>query len=383
MTHSSKLSQKNMVLSSASRAYDAPVRYIQGCGEIRNLFEYGSRYGKKFLIIIDAGIEEIALKLLTSIERRYGCEYETAVSSAETCMEEVERLKIICTDNSCDAVIGIGGGKVIDTAKLVSDEAGVPRIIVPTIASNDAPFANWAAVYTSSGVHITGRATARATELVLVDSKVIADAPARLFSAGIGDAIATWYESEAVRLSSSPNCVGRGYLSTITSDAVCRACRDVLLSEGKNALDMVKQHKVNKSVEDVIEANVLMSGLGFINGGLAGAHGLHSGFSEIKGSGKYLHGEKVAFGLLCQMMLEGKDLNEIKEMAGFLISVDLPVTLEQIGIEPTDDNLDTVINHTLYKNPLIHHEPGDPSYDEVKKAVLDADKLGKQLLKNL
>lgn len=363
-----------------SRAYGCPQRYIQGPKEFENVFEYGLEYGNKFLFLIDSGIFDMVCGIIASIENKAGCSYQTKSFSGESCMEAVAELAAYVEKCGCDVLVGVGGGKVLDTAKLVADEADMPRIIAPTSASSDAPAADWAAIYTPEGVHICGRKTRRSTELVLVDSEIIAKAPARLFSAGIGDALATWFEAEACRRSGATNCVGKGYKNTRASMALSRECYNILMEKGVAALQAVKNGQITAAVEDVIEANVLLSGLGFINGGLAGGHGLHSGLSSVPGGEASLHGEKVAFGLLCQLVMEEAGQDFLDGIMNFLCAVDLPVTLEQLGIACSEENLNAIAEHTVCKNMLIHHEPFAVSCASVKRAILAADSMGKAFL---
>lgn len=372
------ISRCDILLKTPSRAFDCPQRYIQGPGEFNKVFEYGKEYGNSFFFIIDKGVYEMVTGLLEKIDSNL--EYYCTPFSAESCMEEVFRLSEIISEKQCDVIVGVGGGKVLDTVKLVSDEVDKPRIILPTSASNDAPAANWAAIYTPEGVHITGRRTRRSTELVLVDSEIIARAPARLFSAGIGDALATWFEAQACENSYTPNCVASGYRRSRAGMAVCKECFEILMQDGSKALKAVKAHVTTEAVENVIEANVLLSGLGFINGGLAASHGLHAGFSEIPGGAEYMHGEKVAFGLLCELVLENAPAEELDKMLEFLYDVDLPVTLGQIGIELSEENLHIIVDHTLNKNILIHHEPFAVNESIIRSAIIAADNLGKEFL---
>ena len=372
--------KKNMLLPDTSRAFGCPQRYIQGYREFQNVFRYGCEYGNRFLFLVDGGIFDMMAALINAIEDKAGCDYELLSFTGESCMEAVEELSAAVRGFDCNVLVGVGGGKVLDTAKLVADEVDLPRIIAPTSASSDAPAADWAAIYTKEGVHIAGRRTRRSTELVLVDSEIIANAPARLFSAGIGDAVATWFEAQACERSYTPNCVARGYRRTRAAMATSRECYNILMEDGVAALQAVKAHLVTEAVENVIEANVLLSGLGFINGGLAGGHGLHSGFSAAPGGEASLHGEKVAFALLCELVLENAPLAELEKLMEFLNEVDLPVTLEQLGIACTEENLNIIVHHTVYKNALIHHEPVAISPAVVRSAILAANNMGHAFL---
>ena len=276
-------SRKDRLLPDSSRAFGCPQRYIQGPGEFRNVFVYGSEYGNRFLFLLDPGIFDLMKAAIEAIEDRAGCSYESLCYGGESSLEGAGELAEVVRSHDCNVIVGVGGGKILDTVKLVADLVDRPRIIAPTSASNDAPAADWAAIYTPEGEHIRGQRTRRSTELVLVDSEIIAKAPARLFSAGIGDALATWYEAEACEKAFTPNCVARGYRRTRAAMAVCRECHEILMVDGVAALKAVKAKVVTEALENVIEANVLLSGLGFINGGLAAGHGLHSGFSAAVG----------------------------------------------------------------------------------------------------
>ena len=381
MNGSQEMTRSAMLLRGTTRAYECPQRYIQGPGELGNIFAYAKRYGSRLLLIIDEGIFDMVSNLLAGIADTEGCSYETVAFSGECCMENVDMLSAAVHEHACDVLVGIGGGKTLDVAKLVADQVDMPRIIVPTSASSDAPAADWAAVYTPEGVHISGRPTRRSTELVLVDSRIVAKAPARLFSAGIGDALATWYEAKACFEATAPNCLG--VMSTRAAMALSRECHEILMQDGLAALQAVKAGVVTPAVENVIEANILLSGLGFINGGLAGSHGFHNGFSNIPGTKAYLHGEVVAFGLICELVLENASSETIDKTIDFLHKADLPVTLGQIGIQGTDEELEIITEHTMNKNALIHHEPLAVTQEDLKGAIIAADLAGRAYLSKL
>lgn len=379
---SNEFSHKNLLLTSPTRAFGCVQRYIQGPGEIKNVFALGKKYGNKFCFIIDSGVFDMIKDMIESIEDKCGCEYSFKSFFGECCKENVEELASVVKESGCDVVFGVGGGKVLDTVKLVKDEADVACIIVPTSASSDAPAADWAAVYDINGVHLGGVPTRRSTELVLVDSAIIANAPARLFAAGIADALVTWFEAEANYKAVTPNYIGRGYAISKAGMAISRVCYDTLIEEGKQAYDAVKEKLLTTAVEDIIEANVLLSGLGFMNAGCAAAHGVHNGISELQESNKYLHGEKVAFGLICELVLENADMELIDKLVRFMDSLDLPITCDQMGIELSEENLDIIVNHTYYKNALVHREPFVVTPESVRTAIVSANSIGRRFLES-
>ena len=373
-------SHKSILLTSPSRAFGSIQRYIQGPGELNNVFEYGKKYGSRFLFLVDSGVFDMIRTQVEAIEDNCGCSAAFHSFYGECCQENVDLLVNVVKETGCDLILGVGGGKVLDTVKLVADAVDLPRIIVPTSASSDAPAADWAAVYDTKGVFIGAHATTRSTELVLVDSTIISRAPARLFASGIADALVTWYEAMANERSLTPNNIGRGYLRSLAGMAIARESHDILLRDGIQAYEAVKAKLLTSAVENVIEANILLSGLGFMNAGCACAHGVHNGISALENGEEVLHGEKVAFGLICQLILENAPEDELNTVMVFLDALNLPVTLEQLHIACNDENLDVIVDYMMNKSLLIHREPIPVTADMVRNIILAANHFGHQFL---
>ena len=371
-------SHKSILLTSPSRAFGSVQRYIQGPGELNNVFEYGRKYGDKFLFLVDSGVYDMIRAQVEAIEDRQGCSAAFHSFYGECCWENVELLADVVRQTDCNVVLGVGGGKILDTVKLVADAVDLPRIIVPTSASSDAPAADWAAVYNTKGVFIGATATKRSTELVLVDSEIISRAPARLFASGIADALVTWYEAMANERSLTPNNIGRGYARSLAGMAIARESHDVLLRDGIQAYEAVKAKLLTPAVENVIEANILLSGLGFMNAGCACAHGIHNGISALETGDEFLHGEKVAFGLVGQLVLENAPREELFSVMAFLDALDLPITMEQFNIACTDENLDVIVDYMMNQSLLIHREPIPVTADMVRNIILAANHFGHQ-----
>lgn len=371
-------SHKSILLTSPSRAFGSIQRYIQGPGELDHVFEYGKRYGDSFLFLVDTGVFDMIRSRVEAIEDRCGCSCAFHSFYGECCQENIDLLVETVKASGCNLVLGVGGGKILDTVKLVADAVDLPRIIVPTSASSDAPAADWAAVYDTKGVFLGAHATKRSTELVLVDSAIIAKAPARLFASGIADALVTWYEAMANERSLTPNNIGRGYARSLAGMAIARESHDILLRDGIQAYEAVKAKLLTPAVENVIEANILLSGLGFMNAGCACAHGIHNGISALEAGDEFLHGEKVAFGLVGQLVLENAPREELFAVMAFLDALDLPITMEQFHIACTEENLDVIVDYMMNKSLLIHREPIPVTAGMVRQIILAANTFGHQ-----
>lgn len=164
--------------------------------------------------------------------------------------------------------------------------------------------------------------------MVIVDSKVIANAPARLLSAGMGDALATWYEGSQNLM--NPN-VGPGI--SRTAMALASLCREIITTEGYMAYEAVLAHAVTPQLEDVIEANVFLSNVGGMNSGNACGHGLGDWLASIPGGHSFLHGERVFIGLIVQLILEKRPYDEIIKIMKFGRAVGLPVCIGDMHVE--------------------------------------------------
>ncbi len=261
----------------------------------------------------------------------------------------------------------------------MADALDLPAIITPTLASTDAPCSALSVIYSPGGGVEGIRFYNRHPLLVLVDTEVVARAPKRLLVGGLGDALATWFEARTVRESCSHNVVGG--LPTHSGTALAQLCCEILLADGPAACAAVEAGATTPALERVVEANTLLSGLGFESGGLALAHAVHNGITEIPASHSCIHGEKVAFGLLTQLVLEGRPSSEIAEILSFATAVGLPVTLAQVGVDASSDaQLRTIAERSLIPGESSHNEPFPVSSAMVVSALKAADQLGRQRL---
>ncbi len=354
----------------------SPSRYVQGRGELAHLYEHCEKYGKDLFVLVSAsGKKRVEGKIAQSVEGTDAkVVYETF--NGECSQKEIDRVVEAFKASGCSVVVGIGGGKIHDTAKAAAYYAGAPVVIVPTIASTDAPCSALSVIYTDEGVFERYLFLPANPTVVLVDTDIVAAAPARLLVSGMGDALATYFEARACQASGASNCVGGKV--TLAAMSLARLCYETLLADGLKAKLAVERHVCSKAVENVIEANTYLSGVGFESGGLAGAHAIHNGLTAIPETHSLYHGEKVAFGTLVQLVLENAPLEELEEVLEFCTEVGLPTTLADLGVEnPTQEQLMEVAKLACADADTLHNMPFPVDAESVYAAILAADELGK------
>jgi len=297
------------------------------------------------------------------------------VFRGECCERELTRLSAIVTQKHVDVLVGMGGGKTIDTAKIVADRADIPVIVVPTIASTDAPCSGCAVLYSENGVFDSVQYQKMNPAVVLVDVDIIAAAPTRFLVAGMGDALATWFEARSCdRTQSANECGGHG---TMVGLNIARLCYETVLAYGAAAKVANEIHIVTPAFERIIEANILLSGIGFESAGLAAAHSIHNGLTALAATHAFFHGEKVAFGVLAGLQLTDALENESVTVFAFCEDIGLPTTLADIGVDNTDRHgLMNAAENACAPGQSIHHEAGIITPEKVLNAMLAADAIG-------
>ncbi len=295
--------------------------------------------------------------------------------AGECTLGEIETIAGVARDLATRAIVGAGGGKVLDAARAAAAKLDLPVVTCPTTAASDAPCSAVSVVYTEGGEFDRLLFYRRNPDLVLVDTTIIARAPLRLLVSGMGDALATWFEARTVIEAHGQN--QRHGATTLAGGALARLCYETLLADGPSACEAVRHGVVTPALERLVEANTLLSGLGFESGGLAVAHSVHNGLTVVPGTHRYLHGEKVAFGLLVQLVLEGRPSEELGSVMAFAGEVGLPITLSHVGLDDPDEQiLLQIAERSLAEGETAHNEPFEVSVPMLVDAIVAADALG-------
>ena len=357
----------------------SPSRYTQGKNATRFLGQEMAALGLAGPALIVASKSAVAFLSDTWAKTlpEAGFAYQVYHFGGECSIAEIEHVKAEASRQQARVIVGAGGGKTLDTARAVAADLNLPVVSCPTVASSDAPCSALSIVYTDEGVFREIRLFRRNPDLVLVDTQVIAQSPARLLVAGMGDALSTWFEAKTCVEGSVRNM--RGGASTRSALALAHLCYRTLLEDGADALAALRTKSVTAGLERLVEANTLLSGLGFESSGLAAAHAVHNGLTAVPETRAYLHGEKVAFGVLVQLVLEGQPHSIIDEVLRFSTSVGLPVTLAQVGLDRmTPDMLDRIAVRGTAKGETIHNEPFEVTPEMVADAIRAADAIGSE-----
>ena len=382
-----------MTLLPSLSIFCAPLRYVQGAGATRALGREMLAVGLQGPALFIAGptaIEQLAPTWAVAMEEIHWT-HRVRVFAGESSRREIQAIVAEAANLKARVIVGAGGGKVLDAARAAAAATQISFVSCPTICSTDAPTSALSVIYAADGPNCgeveVYEIHKRSPDLVLVDTRVIAQSPSRFLAAGIGDAMSTFYEARAVVTAGKPNM--RGGLSTLAAFELSRLCRDTVLAHGEAAMADCCNHTESKSLALVVEAATLLSGLGFESAGLAAAHAVHNGLTSVPFTHGMLHGEKVAFGTLVQLMLEAQSQasdpdtrananQEARCVAEFLMRIGLPITLSQLHV--SDSAVVRIAERSVAPDETIHNMPFPVDAPSVAAAIRAADAMGHEIL---
>tara|TARA_B100000700_G_scaffold305026_1_gene378388 strand:- start:2071 stop:3183 length:1113 start_codon:yes stop_codon:yes gene_type:complete len=307
----------------------SPSKVVRGKDAWRKSIELITKLCKRPLII---GRSSATKSLRTSFENDLLLKGIQAISfdlNHDCCELDIQKASKFSKNNNCDAIIAAGGGKVLDTGKLIADLLSINCITVPLSASTCAGWTALSNIYTPDGKFIKDVSLKRCPNLLIFDHSIVRTAPTRTLASGMADAVAKWYESALTSSSSQDGFVQQAV-------QMARVLRDQLFLNGYKAF----KDPLSSSWETVAEGCALTAG---IIGGLGGArcrtaaaHPIHNGLTQLGYKNKPLHGELVGFGLLVQLHLEEKNSNSQlpkqakSQLIDFLSQLDLPISIESL-----------------------------------------------------
>lgn len=346
-----------------------PARYFQGSALLSDAYRYVSHIGRRFAILADDRVKGLIEDRIREGFRNAGNQCTFLEFNGESSQKEIIRLTSLVKENNYSGIIGAGGGKTLDTAKLVGDACGLSVVTVPTSASNDAACSCVASVYTEDGSFLKLQKMKEGPQVVLVDTEIISKAPSELLVAGMGNAISSFFESRACQRSGVQNYTGG--VRTHMALSLTKLCRDLLLKYGEQAKHDVEANCVTGAVESIVEANIYLSGVGFVNSGCAACHAVYNGMTIALRPLDLMHGKGIAFGTLIQLIMEYTETGEWEyeewdETIDFFRKVGLPVNFQQLGISDPDDTLLLdIANASCFSGSNIYNMPFEITAEKV------------------
>lgn len=355
------------------RIFASPSRYIQGKGMLKDGIKYIKALGETPLLITDEEVWEIAGKELVDTMKENDMNPIEEIFGGEASENEIDRISKDAKEKDIDLIVALGGGKAIDTGKAVADELKLPLAVLPTVATTDAPTSALSVIYSPEGNFEGYRFYDKNPDLVLVDTEVIVNAPHELLADGIADALATFIEARAVAQRNGKTMAGGS--QTAAGMAIAEKAEDILFENALKAIEANKAHVVTEAFEQVVEANTLLSGLGFESAGLAAAHAIHNGFTVLEGDIHELsHGKKVAYGTLAQLMLENAEADELNDYIELYQILGLPTTLEELHLKDVSfEDLLKVGKQATIEEETIHEMPMNVTAEDVASALKAVD----------
>lgn len=287
----------------------------------------------------------------------------------DCCDPDLLRLETTIRQLEADGVIALGGGKVLDAGKLLAHRCGLPCVTIPASAATCAGWTALANVYSETGAFIHDVSLDRCPELLVFDHQLIATAPVRTMASGIADAMAKWYEAS---LSSGHS------QDTLVRQAVdqARLLRDQLLLECEDALAHPGGAAWRRVVENCGLTAGLIGGLGGARCRTAAAHAVHNGLTQLAPCRHWLHGEKVAVGILVQLRLEEAVGNQPlaavarDQLLQVYGKLGLPTSLAELGLRELDAaRLEVVCRFTCREGSDLHRLPFAVTPTQLEEAL--------------
>lgn len=361
-------------------------KYYQGYDIFDEIGAYAKEFAKHYLVLSDPIFESEDFPFLqqkkSNIEKSFaenGLTLRFETFKGQVTFGEIERVSKVMKAGKYDGLLALGGGKVVDTAKPIALSAGVPLIVAPTVIATNAPCSSATVIYTADGNVDDVVFSPTGPSMVIVDTHVILNAPRASLIAGMGDALATFFESR-VNFENGTKTIAKGNVSALGM-ALGELCYQSLLENGEMALMSYDQKLTTPYFERIVEANTYLSCIAFESGGLSCAHSVEDAINTIPEAKSLLHGMRVAYGTLCLILLEDRPIEEFRKCQDFCAKVGLPITLAEQNITGNvEEKIRSILPTALDDFQGCYNMPPNTNENSMFNAIMMADALGREYL---
>ncbi|KHS72726.1 glycerol dehydrogenase [Pectobacterium brasiliense] len=349
-------------------AIQAPQTYLNRDGVIRSVGEYAAPYASTILIITSPQAWKSTSEAIERSLNEFGLRYQVEFLPGDCTKPAIEALTAQARAFSAELILGIGGGRVLDVAKVVGDILGqLPVITVPTIAATCAAWSSFSVIYSDSGVHNGAFALTRLPVWVLVDSEIITRTPSRYLKAGIVDALAKWYEFQPYLRH------GDDGLALALKAQAAKLAVETFNTYGEQAIADNEQGLVTPALRRVIDAVIALAGVANSMKDevprIGVAHAIHNSMTRLPELHDWLHGEKVGFGLAAQAFLEHDSDADREELFTQLRRYGSPITLSALGLNERPQLVESIAQHVKIAPKIAARLPFATDAKRIERAL--------------
>jgi len=298
--------------------------------------------------------------------------------NGECTYDEAKRIANLAKQEQAQAIISIGGGKNNDCVKMAGNYYDHITAMLPTLAATCAAWTPVCVMYNDLGEMVDFPILNKATDILLVDPSIILDSPKAYLVAGIGDTLAKWYESDVIirQLSETNSAIRLAHYNA-------RLCYENIIAYSQDALAALDAGILNTAFTTIVETNIMISGLvgGFGNqyARTAAAHSIHDALTLLPQTHTVLHGNKVAYGLLVQLLLENRP-EEVQKLIPFYLQIGLPIALKDINLaNVTQTALHTMAERATIPEEDIHLLPEKVTVETLLEAIAELNEIEKRM----
>ena len=300
-----------------------PGRYIHGMQVLDTVGPIVTDLGIHTVTVVSGSKSYAAAGgVVTASLTRAQVRWRVVTYGGECSEEEVARISGHLLSKT-DAVMGIGGGKVLDLAKIVADRASLPCVAIPTLISNCAATNPNTTVYYPDGRFRHSHLCKVPPRVTVVDDTRLRASPLRYFLSGLADTLVKPYEAKLAVADGAP------WTSRLAYELALGGSQ-LIADRGADVVTRFATSGAIDGLSDFIDAVLLVGGMvGGIGGNAArtaAAHAVHNGLTEVAHAATLdtTHGEKVAYGLVVQETLLGREATTLRDLRRMLRRLGLP-----------------------------------------------------------